>query len=81
MLDLQSIIKQMTLEEKATLCTGASAWTTVPVERLGVPEMVVADGPHGVPDAVVSGRRSVEDGVCSIRHVRGGDDGRAGAGQ
>jgi len=44
----------MTLEEKATLCTGASAWTTVPVERLGVPEMIVSDGPHGVrrvPDA------------------------------
>jgi beta-glucosidase len=38
----------MTLEEKAALCTGASAWTTVPVERLGVPEMIVSDGPHGV---------------------------------
>ena len=38
----------MTLEEKAALCTGASAWTTTPVERLGVPEMFVADGPHGV---------------------------------
>src|SRR3989304_635416 len=45
---IQSIISQMTLEEKAALCTGASAWTTTPVERLGVPEMIVADGPHGV---------------------------------
>jgi beta-glucosidase len=36
------------LEEKAALCTGASAWTTMPVERLGVPEMIVSDGPHGV---------------------------------
>ena len=45
---IHSIIEQMTLEEKAALCTGASAWTTVPVERLGVPEMVVSDGPHGV---------------------------------
>ncbi len=52
--DIQSIIAQMTLEEKAALCTGASAWTSTPVERLGVPEMFVADGPHGVrrePDA------------------------------
>ena len=48
MTDIQSIVTQMTLEEKAALCTGASAWTTVPVERLGVPEMTVADGPHGV---------------------------------
>ncbi len=46
--DLQSIISQMTLEEKAALCTGASAWSTTPVERLGVPEMIVSDGPHGV---------------------------------
>jgi beta-glucosidase len=46
--DIQSLIASMTLEEKAALCTGASAWSTTPVERLGVPEMIVADGPHGV---------------------------------
>ena len=46
--DIQSIIASMTLEEKAALCTGASPWSTTPVERLGVPEMIVADGPHGV---------------------------------
>ncbi len=46
--DVRSIIAQMTLEEKAALCTGASAWSTTPVERLGVPEMIVSDGPHGV---------------------------------
>jgi beta-glucosidase len=52
--DIQAIVAKMTLEEKAALCTGSSAWTTVPVERLGIPEMIVADGPHGVrrvPDA------------------------------
>jgi beta-glucosidase len=38
----------MTLEEKAALCTGATSWSTTPVERLGVPEMIVSDGPHGV---------------------------------
>jgi len=46
--DIQSLIAQMTLEEKAALCTGASAWTSTPVERLGIPEMTVSDGPHGV---------------------------------
>lgn len=45
---IQSIIAQMTLEEKAALCTGASAWTTTPIERLGVPELICSDGPHGV---------------------------------
>jgi beta-glucosidase len=48
MTDIESIIKAMTLEEKAALCTGASAWTTTPVERLRVPQMLVSDGPHGV---------------------------------
>ena len=46
--DIKSIISQMTLEEKAALCTGASSWTTTPVERLGVPELICSDGPHGV---------------------------------
>jgi len=48
MKDIQSIISQMTIEEKAALCTGASTWTTTPIKRLGVPEMIVSDGPHGV---------------------------------
>jgi beta-glucosidase len=47
-INIQAIIAQMTVEEKAALCTGASAWTTTPIERLGVPEMSVSDGPHGV---------------------------------
>jgi beta-glucosidase len=52
--DLSLIISQMTLEEKAALCTGATAWTSTPVEHLGIPELIVSDGPHGVrkvPDA------------------------------
>ena len=47
-MDIQTIIDQMTLEEKAALCTGATAWTSTPIARLGVPEMIVTDGPHGV---------------------------------
>jgi beta-glucosidase len=44
----QTVIKQMSLEEKAALCTGASAWTTVQIERLGLPAITMSDGPHGV---------------------------------
>ena len=61
-INIQSLIKQMTLEEKAALCTGASAWTTTPVERLGIPEMIVSDGPHGVrrvPDIQSMGKKSL----------------------
>src|SRR4026209_1778535 len=60
--DLEALIAQMTLEEKPALCTGASAWTTTPVERLGIPEMIVSDGPHGVrrvPDIQSMGMKVV----------------------
>lgn len=46
--DVPSLIDEMTLEEKAALCTGASAWSTTAVERLGVPAIIMSDGPHGV---------------------------------
>lgn len=62
MKDIASILSQMTLEEKAALCTGASAWTSTPIERLGVPEMIVSDGPHGVrrvPDVHALGMESL----------------------
>ncbi|MCA9835369.1 MAG: glycoside hydrolase family 3 C-terminal domain-containing protein [Trueperaceae bacterium] len=48
MTDLTKLVSQMTLEEKAALCTGAGPWVTTAVERLGIPQMVVTDGPHGV---------------------------------
>ena len=47
-MDIQQIISQMTLEEKAALCQGRSSWFTRAVERLGVPEMMMSDGPHGL---------------------------------
>ena len=48
MTNITGLIQKMSLEEKAALCTGAGPWTTTPVERLGIPEMTVSDGPHGV---------------------------------
>ena len=48
MTEITNLIKKMSLEEKAALCTGAGPWTTTPVEHLGIPEMTVTDGPHGV---------------------------------
>ena len=45
---LQELIGKMTLEEKASLCSGADFWHTESVERLGLPAMMVSDGPHGL---------------------------------
>jgi beta-glucosidase len=46
--DIKKIISQMTLEEKAGLCSGLDFWHTKSVERLGVPSIMMTDGPHGL---------------------------------
>ncbi len=47
-MDVKKLISQMTLEEKAGLCSGLDFWRTKPVERLGIPSCMVSDGPHGL---------------------------------
>lgn len=39
---------RLTLREKASLMSGANFWNTKPVERVGVPAMMLTDGPHGL---------------------------------
>ncbi|CAG1003127.1 beta-glucosidase [Anaerolineales bacterium] len=48
MKNVNSIISQMTLEEKASLCSGLSFWYLKGIERLKVPSIMVTDGPHGL---------------------------------
>ena len=47
-MNIKDVISQMTLEEKAGLCSGLDFWHTKPVERLGVQAVMVSDGPHGL---------------------------------
>ncbi|WP_432512545.1 glycoside hydrolase family 3 C-terminal domain-containing protein [Kineococcus sp. SYSU DK001] len=42
------LLARLTLEEKASLLDGSDFWHTQPVERLGVPALMVTDGPHGL---------------------------------
>lgn len=44
----KELVAKMTLEEKASLCGGKNFWNTKGVERLGIPEVMVTDGPHGL---------------------------------
>ncbi|MCM1282016.1 MAG: glycoside hydrolase family 3 C-terminal domain-containing protein [Muribaculaceae bacterium] len=46
--DLRQIVSQMTLEEKAGMCSGEDFWHLKSVERLGIPPVMVSDGPHGL---------------------------------
>lgn len=45
---LNELMSQLTLEEKASLCSGLDFWRTKGVERLGIPSVMVSDGPHGL---------------------------------
>ena len=47
-MDIQKLLSQMTLEEKCSLLSGADFWHTKAVERLGIPAMMMSDGPHGL---------------------------------
>ena len=42
------IVKQMTREQKAALCDGKDFWNLKGVEALGLSEIMVCDGPHGL---------------------------------
>ena len=42
------IISQMTLEEKAHMLSGRDFWQSQSVNRLGVGNMTLSDGPHGI---------------------------------
>ena len=47
-LTYHDLIARMTLEEKASLLSGQNFWNTKPVNRLGIPSIMLTDGPHGV---------------------------------
>lgn len=53
-MNIDRIMEELTLEEKASLCSGLDFWHTKPVERLDIPSVMVSDGPHGL-------RKNVED--------------------
>lgn len=44
----KALVVQMTLEEKASLCSGADFWHTKGIQRLGLPSFMITDGPHGL---------------------------------
>ena len=42
------IVSQLTLAERASLCSGADFWHTKAIERVNLPAVMMSDGPHGL---------------------------------
>ena len=51
--DVEGLLEQLTLDEKALLTAGQDMWSIPAVERLGVPEIRVTDGPNGASGHIV----------------------------
>ncbi|MGX6511587.1 glycoside hydrolase family 3 C-terminal domain-containing protein [Rhodococcus sp. SJ-2] len=55
MTDLARTLSELTLEEKAGLTSGLNFWFTKPVSRVGIPSIMLTDGPHGIRKQVEGG--------------------------
>lgn len=44
----ERLLKQLTLEAKIKLLSGADSWRTNEIPRLGIPKIKTSDGPVGV---------------------------------
>lgn len=47
-MDVERVLKQMSLEQKIALCSGENFWETKSFEAYGIPSAFLCDGPHGL---------------------------------
>ena len=60
-MDIEAVLSQMTVEEKAALVSGTDFMYTNPIPRLGVPSLSMADGPHGLRKQIGTGDNGITE--------------------
>jgi beta-glucosidase len=66
MTDINALLTQMTLEQKAALCSGADWWHTKSIRSLGISSLMMTDGPHGLRKQDESSSELFAEGVKAV---------------
>lgn len=62
-MNIDQLIHELTLEEKAALVSGQDFWHTRAIPRLKIPTVMMTDGPHGLSKEAGSGGAGLSNNI------------------
>ncbi|XMB72433.1 glycoside hydrolase family 3 C-terminal domain-containing protein [Mycoplasmatota bacterium WC30] len=65
-MDIKKLLNELSTKEKCSLLVGKDAWRTKNIDRLGIPSLFMADGPHGLRKVISEGHNISEPAEISV---------------